>query len=198
MSRTSSTNRNMKLAACAVAFAAAMGGAHSAAASELETIDKIERYCTVSWRNAGISQQEWDDCTQQALVELLDRISREGLSEAVQNIESPERRELNRTVWRTVQRWRRRPQPQTFDESWTGSQHGASHGNETENAWEQIASVSETCLSERQQRILSMMRDGWRVGEIAEELQIPQARVSDEKYKAIAKLRGVLGIANVA
>jgi DNA-binding NarL/FixJ family response regulator len=67
--------------------------------------------------------------------------------------------------------------------------------NETENAWEQIASVSESCLSDRQQQILSMMRDGWRVNEIAEELQIPQARVSDEKYKAIVKLRSVLGIA---
>ncbi len=195
MPPTSSTNRNMKLAACAVAFAAAMGGSHSATATELETIDKIERYCTVSWRNAGISQQEWDDCTQQALVELLDRISRDGLSEAVENIESPERRELNRTVWRTVQRWRRRPQPQSFDESWTGQQHGSSYGKDTENAWEQIAAASESCLSQRQQRILSMMRDGWRVGEIAEELQIPQARVSDEKYKAIVKLRSVLGIA---
>ena len=54
-------NRNLKLAACAVAFAAAMGGSHSATASELDAIDKIERYCTVSWRNAGISQQEWED-----------------------------------------------------------------------------------------------------------------------------------------
>ena len=191
----SSTNRNFKLAACAVAFAAAMGGSNAATSSELETIDKIERYCTVSWRNAGISQQEWDDCTQQALVELLDRISREGLSEAVENVESRERRELNRTVWRTVQRWRRRPRPQSFDEARTGEQHDAFHTNETENAWEQIASAGESCLSQRQQQILSMMRDGWRVGEIAEALQIPQARVSDEKYKAIVKLRGVLGVA---
>jgi RNA polymerase sigma factor (sigma-70 family) len=185
----------LTLAACAVAVAAAMGGSNSATASELETIDKIERYCTVSWRNAGISRQEWDDCTQQAIVELLDRISREGLSAAVENIESPERRELNRTVWRTVQRWRRRPQPQSFDETRIGQQHDASRHNETEHAWEQIAAAGESCLSQRQQQILSMMRDGWRVGEIADELQIPQARVSDEKYKAIVKLRDALGIA---
>jgi len=195
MPPTSHTNRNLKLAACAVAVAAAMGGSNSATASELETIDKIERYCTVSWRNAGISRQEWDDCTQQAIVELLDRISREGLSAAVQNIESPERRELNRTVWRTVQRWRRRPRPQSFDETRSGQQHDASRNNDTESAWEQIATAGESCLSQRQQQILSMMRDGWRVSEIADELQIPQARVSDEKYKAIVKLRDVLGIA---
>lgn len=187
------TNRNLKLAACAVAFATAMGGSALATGGELETINKIERYCTVSWRNAGISRQEWDDCTQQALVELLDRISQEGLSEAIGNVESHERRELNRTVWRTVQRWRRRPRPQSLEESLTGERDRSSNAK-TENAWEQIASVGESCLSERQQRILAMMRDGWRVGEIAEELEIPQARVSDEKYKAITKLRNVLGV----
>ena len=37
-----------------------------------------------------------------------------------------------------------------------------------------------------------MMRDGWRVGEIAEELEITHARVSDEKYKAIKRLRQLL------
>lgn len=189
------TNRNLRLAACAVAFAAAVSGPTHSSAGELEAIDKIERYCTVSWRNAGISQQEWDDCTQQALVELLDRISSDGLSEAITNVESVERRELNRTVWRTVQRWRRRPRPQEFDEARTGELQPASGSNETDYAWEQIASTGESCLSERQQTILSMMRDGWRVGEIAEELEIPQARVSDEKYKAIAKLRSVLGVA---
>ena len=190
------TNRNLKLAACAVAFAAAMGGSNSATGSELETIDKIERYCTVSWRNAGIAQQEWDDCTQQALVELLDRMSRESLTEAVGNVESQERRELNRTIWRTVQRWRRRPRPQAFDESYPIERRStACNCNDTENAWEQIAGVSEAYLSDRQQRILSMLRDGWRVGEIAEDLQLPPARVSDEKYKAIEKLRRVLGIA---
>ena len=41
MPPTSPTNRNLKLAACAVAFAAAMGGSNAATASELETIGKI-------------------------------------------------------------------------------------------------------------------------------------------------------------
>ncbi|MCA9119889.1 MAG: sigma-70 family RNA polymerase sigma factor [Planctomycetaceae bacterium] len=189
------TNRNLRLAACAVAFAAAVGGSTHSSAGELEAIDKIERYCTVSWRNAGIARQEWDDCTQTALVELLDRISSEGLDEAISNMESSERRELNRTVWRTVQRWRRRPRQQAFDDA-KASDFSQNHDrNETDHSWEQIVSAGESCLSERQQTILSMMRDGWRVAEIASSLQIPQARVSDEKYKAICKLRGVMGIA---
>lgn len=195
MPTPSPKNRNLGLAACAVAIATAMGGSAHASAAELEVIDQIQKYCTVSWRNAGISHQEWDDCTQQALVELLDRISQEGLTEAVDNVESDERRELNRTVWRTVQRWRRRLRTHSLEESQLKFQDVSSRDSQTEGAWDQIAVASESSLSERQQRILSLLRDGWRVSEIADELQIPQARVSDEKYKAIVKLRSVLGIA---
>ncbi|HJN07091.1 MAG: LuxR C-terminal-related transcriptional regulator [Pirellulaceae bacterium] len=44
-------------------------------------------------------------------------------------------------------------------------------------------------LSERQTRILKLTREGWQANEIATELRITPARVSDEKYKAIRKLR---------
>ena len=44
-------------------------------------------------------------------------------------------------------------------------------------------------LSERQQRIVRLSFEGWSVHEIAAELRTPPERVSDEKYKAIRKLR---------
>ena len=44
-------------------------------------------------------------------------------------------------------------------------------------------------LSARQQRILELSLEGWSAGEIAEKLRMPADRVSDEKYKAICKLR---------
>ena len=43
--------------------------------------------------------------------------------------------------------------------------------------------------ADRQQRIVQMSFDGWSVNEIATQLHIPAERVSDEKYKAIRKLR---------
>src|SRR5262249_9411106 len=44
-------------------------------------------------------------------------------------------------------------------------------------------------LSERQQRILQMVCEGWSVADISEELATTPERVSDEKYKAVQKLR---------
>ena len=48
-------------------------------------------------------------------------------------------------------------------------------------------------LSERQLRILELSADGWAVPEIATELKTSPERISDEKYKAIRKLRVHLG-----
>jgi RNA polymerase sigma factor (sigma-70 family) len=44
-------------------------------------------------------------------------------------------------------------------------------------------------LSSRQERIVQLSLDGWPVQDIAEELGLSAERVSDEKYKAIRKLR---------
>jgi RNA polymerase sigma factor (sigma-70 family) len=48
-------------------------------------------------------------------------------------------------------------------------------------------------LSPRQQRILQLSFEGWSVHDIAADMGAPAERVSDEKYKAIHKLRGHLG-----
>ncbi len=42
--------------------------------------------------------------------------------------------------------------------------------------------------SSRQDRIIELWMRGWSVPEIGEELSLPLARVSDEKYKALRKL----------
>ena len=44
-------------------------------------------------------------------------------------------------------------------------------------------------LSSRQQHILTLICDGYNVADIASELAMSPERVSDEKYKAIQKLR---------
>ena len=54
--------------------------------------------------------------------------------------------------------------------------------------------AANSVLSARQQRILALSRDGYPVPEIAEELGTSPERISDEKYKAIRKLRRVLGV----
>jgi RNA polymerase sigma factor (sigma-70 family) len=55
---------------------------------------------------------------------------------------------------------------------------------------DEVASVLEH-LSRRQRRILVLWSEGWSVRDIADELGLSAARVSDEKYKALYKLRQV-------
>ena len=47
-------------------------------------------------------------------------------------------------------------------------------------------------LSARQQSIVDLSFAGWSVHDIATKLRVPAERVSDEKYKAVRKLRAYL------
>ena len=192
MSTPKSGDRRTVLAVCAVALASAVGSSASEI-RETRTIEKLQQYCAASWRNAGIRREEWDDCTQQALLELLEEIDHEGLPTAVEDSQSQERRELNRAVWRLVQRWRRAPRHKSFDER-TTTPFDSAADQAAERSWRQIAEIAAETISDRQFRILEMTRDGWRTSEIASELGISTDRVSDEKYKAIAKLRSSVAI----
>jgi RNA polymerase sigma factor (sigma-70 family) len=57
---------------------------------------------------------------------------------------------------------------------------------------ELVRQAAERLLTPRQQRILQLSFEGWAVHEMAQELGLPVERVSDEKYKAIRKLRAHL------
>jgi RNA polymerase sigma factor (sigma-70 family) len=52
-----------------------------------------------------------------------------------------------------------------------------------------VDQVAAEVLSERQQTIMQLSFEGWSVHEIASKLRLPAERVSDEKYKAIRRLR---------
>ena len=55
---------------------------------------------------------------------------------------------------------------------------------------EQLARAAAEVLSPRQQRIIQLSWEGASIPDIAQEMEMPPQRVSDEKYKAIQKLRG--------
>jgi len=52
-----------------------------------------------------------------------------------------------------------------------------------------VAEVAGQVLTPRQQRILQLCFDGYAVAEVSKKLRLPAERISDEKYKAIRKLR---------
>lgn len=159
--------------------------------SESTLLRKIQAYCSQSWRNAGIRSQEWPDCTQQVFARLLERIPRERLLQAIDDPDSPERRELNRAIWATSQRSRR------------AKSHSPLVGDagrvDEADVWpakmarieqvQQAVDSKESRLSPTQREIVSRWSDGESISEIAESLKLSPARISDEKYKAIQKLR---------
>lgn len=175
----------------AVVLATSLGSA-TAEAREGQAIESIDRYCQASWRNARIDPQDWEECTQQTFAELLDRVSRDRWSEAIENKESSERRELNRSIWRIAQRWRRAPRFRHGSTELFAAQASSERQRLDGPGLDDVRhalSSPETGLSARQQDVMQRWLDGSTVGEIATDLDLPPARVSDEKYKAIRKLR---------
>jgi RNA polymerase sigma factor (sigma-70 family) len=175
------------MAACAAALAAVGLGASPESAAA-RTIDQVSRYCTTSWRNAGIHPQDWLDCTQEAIARLLERVPQDKLDAALDAGETPEHRELKRAVWRTIQRWRRAPQYAPID----GRQFA-----ESDNAQELVdlrdtLAAAVASLSPRQQHVVARWSEGYSIEEIARELGIAPAQASDQKYKAIRKLQRLL------
>lgn len=199
----------LSLAACALVVAssaaepaaqAATGAAAAATAavsqvSESVILRKIRAYCSRSWQNAGINRQEWSDCTQQVFARLLERVDRDRFLIAIEDAESSERRELNRAIWATSQRSRREKKYSTLD-------HAVGQ-TEDRDPWpakmESLALVrnavngEEARLSATQQEIVTRWSDGESISAIADSLKLTPARISDEKYKAIQKLRKHFG-----
>jgi RNA polymerase sigma factor (sigma-70 family) len=185
--------RSLSLAATAVVIAASVGEVR--AEDEAAAIESIQRYCAVSWRNAGIDAQDWDECTQETLALLLERIPRQYLDQAIRDATSLERRELQRAIWCVAQRWRRLPRYVSLEEAGLLDMAAVQPSADTDEQWADADSVARQCLSPRQREILSLYSEGWTIGEIADHLQVSPDRASDEKYKAIQKLRQRLAAA---
>jgi RNA polymerase sigma factor (sigma-70 family) len=184
--------RPASLTACALVMAASLGVTAGAAETidEASAVEQISRYCTTSWRNAGIDAADWGECTQEAFAELLSRVSRDGLPWAIANADSDQRRELNRSIWCTTQRWRRAKRHGSLD-AFEIRDSRADDPAELVESDDLRDCIDEArgSLTPRQSRIIGDWIEGYGVGEIAERLDTTPARVSDEKYKAIHRLR---------
>jgi RNA polymerase sigma factor (sigma-70 family) len=167
-------------------------GGSPAAAEAPQTVNDLSRYCTACWRNARLPADCWPDCTQEVLVRLLERVPPQEWGRTLQ-AEGEERREFLRaidTVKKRVQRcrkWVPYLQDAVADPRTADDRH---RSDERDAVWQAAAQV----LSNRQQNILRLSTEGWSVQEIAERLDTSPERVSDEKYKAIRKLRAQLGV----
>ena len=161
----------------------------TAHATESDLVRDIQRYCTVCWRNAHLDPGLWDDCTQEVCCRLLGK-ARAGQLELnlVLADDTPERRELVRAIDMVRKRVQRTKRHLPLDEQHAPSLDLDRRQRNRQELGEILEAARHAVLTPRQDRIVELWTRGWSVPEIGESMNLPVARVSDEKYKALRKL----------
>jgi RNA polymerase sigma factor (sigma-70 family) len=156
----------------------------------LQAIADMGRYCTTCWRNARLPTDSWTDCTQEVFRRLLERVPSDSWDQVLR-AEGAERREFLRAIDAVKKRTLRARKFSGAVEAVADAR--SAHAANLHQEREAVRQAAEGLLSPRQRRILQMSFEGWSVHDLAQELHLPVERVSDEKYKAIRKLRSHLG-----
>jgi RNA polymerase sigma factor (sigma-70 family) len=181
------------LVAVVMGAALSMSGEKAQASQPTEqSVTDVSRYCQVCWRNARLHPDTWSDATQEVLTRLLERVEPSRWSTLLKN-DGEERREFFRAIDAVKKRTQRTRKLSGLADDVT-DYRGQPEAARNELRDEVFNAASEI-LSIRQQRILQLSGDGWSIPEIAKEMRTSVERISDEKYKAIRKLRKHLNAA---
>lgn len=156
-----------------------------------QTVQEIARYCQVCWRNARLHPDCWADCTQEVFARLLERVPPQQWTSVFQ-LEGEERREFLRAIDAVKKRTQRARKAHAIPEDL--ADYRANLSSPWADERESVERAARQVLSPRQQRIVHLTAHGWTIPEIAAELRSTVERISDEKYKAIRKLRRELGV----
>ncbi|MFO0935600.1 MAG: sigma-70 family RNA polymerase sigma factor [Gemmataceae bacterium] len=188
---TTRTRAVMAAVVLGTALSAAPGFAAETASVPSTALDDISRYCQACWRNARLPVDRWQDCTQQVFVRLLERVPTHAWGNVLKDFESSERKEFVRAIDAVKKRTQRAKTGHMLtDEQYDRNDRIANEVNEQRRA---VNEVSVNVLSPRQRQIVELSFGGWAIPEIATELGTSPERVSDEKYKAVQKLRTYFG-----
>ena len=185
---TTTADASPQLATGAVASAAAAAGC---VVDQSQILKRIDAYCRRSWQNARISRDEWEDCTQDVFLRLLNSLGISNIQQAIDDAESDERRELNRAIWATAQRRKRATHTAALPEFEIEDTRTDQWSDVTTMVL-QVQTVirrGDARLSPTQSEVIERWSAGQSISTIANALNISASSVSDEKYKAIQKLR---------
>ena len=175
------------MAAVVVGAALTSPSSASAAPPPDEAVTDIARYCHACWRNARLHPDSWSDCTQEVLLRLLGRVAPDKWAGLLKHDESEERKEFLRAIDAVKKRTQRARKLTGFADD-VADRRTAPEAHRAERR-EAVDRAADGLLSDRQKSIIALTCDGYSVPEIADELATTVERVSDEKYKAIRKLR---------
>jgi RNA polymerase sigma factor (sigma-70 family) len=155
-------------------------------APQTSAINDITRYCQVCWRNARLPADRWGDCTQQVFTRLLQNVEMDKWAGLLKS-DGEEKTEF----LRAIDAVKKRTQRDRRHAELTSEISDRRNGFETNlrERRETVKLAAAEVLSDRQQKIVEMSAEGYPVPEIADQLGTTPERISDEKYKAIRKLR---------
>jgi RNA polymerase sigma factor (sigma-70 family) len=151
-----------------------------------KAIADMSRYCTACWRNARLPVDCWNDCTQEVLRRLLERVPADAWDQVLGS-DGEEHREFLRAIDTVKKRSQRARKFSPAIEA--VADRNDQHHRDLREEREVVRQAAVEVLTPRQQRILQLSFEGWSVHDMAQELRLPVERVSDEKYKAVRKLR---------
>jgi RNA polymerase sigma factor (sigma-70 family) len=157
----------------------------------MRAVNDISRYCTTCWRNARLQPDLWADCTQEVFGRLLERLPADHWSQVFQT-DGEERREFLRAIDTVKKRTQRSKKLYSMPLEDLADRRSV-YANDWNEERDTVRKAAEEVLSPRQLTILKLSSDGWPVNAIANEMGERVERVSDEKYKAIRKLRARVG-----
>jgi DNA-directed RNA polymerase specialized sigma24 family protein len=194
MNSSRKSNRRRYTVAVVLGTALSALGSTSAAVAEApatgRAVADMSRYCTACWRNARLSPDSWGDCTQEVLQRMLERVTPDAWQQALTS-DGEERREFLRAIDTVKKRSQRQRRPASLALEQFADRHDLYERRLADDR-ETVRHAAKELLSERQQRIVQLSLEGWSVHDIATQLKTGPERVSDEKYKAIRKLRDYL------
>jgi len=180
----------------AVMLGTSLGGQEACASSPVSAqqiddsaVRDITRYCQVCWRNARLPDDQWADCTQQVFTRLLETVGRDRWTGLLKT-EDRDKREFLRAIDAVKKRTQR---ARRYSDLSSDVADNFTRTAVNEQRLDMNRAAGEV-LSVRQQKIINLSADGWTVPDIAVELGTTTERISDEKYKAIRKLREKLGV----
>ncbi len=181
-------------------------GLDQATESELSAgLVQLDRYLARAWFRAGISPQQHDDCTQAVYTSLLQTLGRDQFDQLVSDVgqfgirdvlsrETADGPDFFRAIDSVKKRAQRERSYQTLDAV------DAAYLNQSNSSAAELKSTLQeailSSLSPREAALIQATLQGETPAEIAEQWGIAPKTVSNEKTRALQKLRDVLVSAN--
>lgn len=160
-------------------------------------LHQLNRYLARCWTRAGISPQQFEDCSQAVFATMLKQFGRDGFDQTLDEIgREGIPRVLNRETprgpdfFRAVDMIKKRALRQRSHQALDDHQYDLAHPSSAHDDWsESLHEAINRSLNQREAELIQATLQGFSPSEIASQWGIAPKTVSNEKTRAFGKLR---------